>query len=1125
MTIPITTLTPAQAQQNLQNDGLDTLGLTTVRLGPRWADTTPVAANYDPAALTLGLTGDVRAPFLGIREFAFSPAKSTLSSAVNENATTLNLAAGTGSQFPSPVAGAVLLLISNASGSKREIVACTARAGDSLTVTRGHDGTAKQGFDSGDTVALRLTAGSRTSEFLGADGAPLTGPCAVLRLHPQAVLRMERLAVARYALPGAPLIRPVPWAVVVRGAQGFTTPRWFRADEPMTGISGPISFHDGRGQIIDPIYVAALFNDLLAALPGLLPATPSGPANGAGGVQQIAALATGTLVHVVDLHGGPYRKALGSADLVTVDGANAVTGTISSTGLVTLAAGNGIRAADADQGRLRWGWATNGVMARTTLIPPALPATGMPAPALPRQFFRVAAVDTTWFLLGNRTAATVLGVGPDDQRIPTELLPAVRDQVVIDYLADGPDMLAQVTAVLNRPNQGMILAVSPDVDGTMDTPALPGAAAHWPAYQGANTNAGFTGATALAGAVTATFTAQNDVVVTLAGGVAPDGAHVRIYPQQFVEIAAIAEEPSFLRADGGAAIAQGANPAQVLLRNPFRLVSGQNPPSPAELSMDIVIAPRAGRRRLFGAVSVTVAAGPAALPPDPFLPVAPQILGAMLPQMLGIAESPLFGIPRTIPPPPPPPSGDFLAMISSLAAEPSPRQAPRLPTMARFDTMAVTGTTGPGTPQPAGTLLWEAVLSGGRLTRESRSALHESGNPGNPAGPDLHAPGLRVTGALAYDVALLTLHRVQPLIPMPGTAGPNPGWVVASLGDNFNVPNDAANVANTGVGVLLQSGAVATETPLLSGLTPPPPNLTVQQMINDAAAALGLGAPPITITIQNEPRVQRDVRREFFLSKHGLRDAQWALRRAVAEARELVYIESPQFARTARPSGSPQPFEVDLVAELAARLGVSPNLKVLVCTPHDPDFATRFKGWWRQHFQARSEAIATLLAAAPDRVSLFHPVGFPGRTAFIRTTTVIVDDVWCLTGSTHFRRRGMTFDGSSAVASFDREMQQGYSRRIREFRRALMAAKLRVTPPVPNAAPSGDWVRLSRPASAFDLVADLLAQGGLGRMQPLYPGPADTTVLPVNPDVGDPEGSTSNTFFTTFAGMLNEAGD
>jgi hypothetical protein len=256
-----------------------------------------------------------------------------------------------------------------------------------------------------------------------------------------------------------------------------------------------------------------------------------------------------------------------------------------------------------------------------------------------------------------------------------------------------------------------------------------------------------------------------------------------------------------------------------------------------------------------------------------------------------------------------------------------------------------------------------------------------------------------------------------------------------------------------------------------------------------------------------------------------LRDAQWSLRRAFAAARELIYLASPQLARTARPAGAAQPFEVDLVTALATRLAAAPNLRVIVCTPRDPDFAPQFRGWWRQHYQARSEAVGTLLAAAPDRVAVFHPVGFPGRTAFIRTTSVIVDDVWSLVGSTHIRRRGMTFDGSSAIASFDRELEHGYSRKVQRYRRDLMAAKLRVAAPAPGGALSGDWVRLSRPASAFDLVADLLAQGGLGRIQPLYAGPADTTVLPAGANIADPDGSTSSAFFSTFAGVLNEAGD
>jgi hypothetical protein len=69
--------------------------------------------------------------------------------------------------------------------------------------------------------------------------------------------------------------------------------------------------------------------------------------------------------------------------------------------------------------------------------------------------------------------------------------------------------------------------------------------------------------------------------------------------------------------------------------------------------------------------------------------------------------------------------------------------------------------------------------------------------------------------------------------------------------------------------------------------------------------------------------------------------------------------------------------------------------------------------------------------------AVFHPVGFPGRTASIRTISVIVDDIGCLCGASHFRRRGMTFDGSAAIATFDCQMQRLFTGRARVPRRPV----------------------------------------------------------------------------------------
>jgi len=1123
-TLPITVLTPQNIQGNLQNDGLDTLGLTTLSLSPRWSNAAVSAGDYDATALTLNIPA-VHAPFRGILQYSFSPAKSVLTADISAAALSFTVTAGDGAKFPTPAAGSVLLTLSNSTRSKTEVVECTARSGNNFTITRAAGDTAAQAFSTGDTVSLRLSSGIRTDAFYAANGVPLSGGAAIYRLHPQAILRLSTLATDRYVAPGNPLLLPMPAALVIRGLEGFKRAQWYEADEAIAGGGGLISFHDSRGQILDPIYVACMFSDLQTWLAGLLPKSPAASSS-PGGVQTIAALSSSTLVRTIDLHGALYQPALPPVvpptELVTRNAAGTQTGTIPASGLVTLAAGDGIDVSSTvtaagvvsnDGLRLRWGWATNGILGRTRLVPPAL------LNPLAQRFYNVAVIDTVWALLGNRTASAALGVGPDDLAIPPDILPLVRDNVVINYLVDGPDTLGQATVVMSRANIGMTLAVSPTISSTMSVPPTPGAAAHWPTFPIPNPATGFpTPIVSPAIGISAAWAsggAGNDIVVTIPAGGAPDGAHVRLFPQTFIKIEAITSDaPSFVRGDGGAAIAHTGSPTQIFLGNPFQLVAAQ--PHPANLTVDIVVAPRLGNRRLWAAVSMPITAGPIAPPPDPF--AGGSIVAAIPPMFQSVAPDPLFGIPTTVVPPGVAPSG-VIGFLRSLASETTPRQGPRLPTMARFETIVVTGATGPSV-NPPNTLLWEAVLTGGRWAADSRSALHSSANPGNPAGPDVHAPGIHVTGALAYDLARHAMRRAQPIIPLPGT--PTPGWIVAMDGNNFNPPTDSA-ASNTSIGVLLETTPAICETPELSLVTPPAPGATVQNLLNNLATAVGVTPAP-TLTLGNEPRMETEVRREVIVSSSGLRDTLWSLRRAIHEARELIYIESPQFARTARPAGPPLPQEIDLVADIAALFAIRPNLRVIVCTPRESDFATRYRGWSRQHFAARLEAAGTLLAAAPDRFAIFHPVGFSGRPAFIRSTTVIVDDVWCLTGATHFRRRGMTFDGSAAIASFDPQMDNGYSRKVRAHRRNLMAAKLSVPAPAAS-SPSPEWLRLGHPASTFELITDWLSEGGLGRIQPLWPGPADTTVLPATPNMADPDGSNGSTFIATFASLIAETGD
>jgi len=87
-------------------------------------------------------------------------AYSALAVAIIPTTTTIQLTAGTGQLFPSPTGGNYfyLTLISISNPETMEIVQCTARSGDILTVVRGAEGTQPNTFNISDNVQLRITA-------------------------------------------------------------------------------------------------------------------------------------------------------------------------------------------------------------------------------------------------------------------------------------------------------------------------------------------------------------------------------------------------------------------------------------------------------------------------------------------------------------------------------------------------------------------------------------------------------------------------------------------------------------------------------------------------------------------------------------------------------------------------------------------------------------------------------------------------------------------------------------------------------------------------------------------------------------------------------------------------------
>jgi hypothetical protein len=104
----------------------------------------------------LGNSGDV---MTAVPQFlSANNAKTTLATGIGGSDTTIALATGTGTSFPSPVAPQYFMGTLSA-GALVEIVEVTARSGDTLTVVRGQENTVAQSWPAGSLFQHLWTAG------------------------------------------------------------------------------------------------------------------------------------------------------------------------------------------------------------------------------------------------------------------------------------------------------------------------------------------------------------------------------------------------------------------------------------------------------------------------------------------------------------------------------------------------------------------------------------------------------------------------------------------------------------------------------------------------------------------------------------------------------------------------------------------------------------------------------------------------------------------------------------------------------------------------------------------------------------------------------------------------------
>lgn len=103
-------------------------------------------------------------------------ASGTLANTLNDVDTTAVLDSGQGALFPSPTGGDTFYASVEDSAGNLEIISCTARSADTLTITRAQEGTVAQTFTAGARLELRITAATLATLVQSADATGTFAP-------------------------------------------------------------------------------------------------------------------------------------------------------------------------------------------------------------------------------------------------------------------------------------------------------------------------------------------------------------------------------------------------------------------------------------------------------------------------------------------------------------------------------------------------------------------------------------------------------------------------------------------------------------------------------------------------------------------------------------------------------------------------------------------------------------------------------------------------------------------------------------------------------------------------------------------------------------------------------------
>lgn len=387
-----------------------------------------------------------------------------------------------------------------------------------------------------------------------------------------------------------------------------------------------------------------------------------------------------------------------------------------------------------------------------------------------------------------------------------------------------------------------------------------------------------------------------------------------------------------------------------------------------------------------------------------------------------------------------------------------------------------------------------AVATTPALRRYHELPPAQAGHVGAPAAPEIHGTGVRLTGDAAIAVAEYVRDRTAPLT----TA------LVAAAATPLAAPNTPS--APSLWAAPLRTVAAGVEGEIGLGAAVMSQGYVFGDILQNIESWITTNFPSISLptgTTAGAASIARALDRRMLAAGRGSYEAAISLREAFRRAEDFVYIESPAIDGLTFGTGDEA---VTVWQALLDRMNDRRNLVVCLCVPvrllpGTPEPLQRVRD------QQLLAALATLqtggasgLAAAQraERVAVFSPSAGPGRSLRLSATTVIVDDAYALTGTTHLWRRGLSFDSSLSVTVFDESLADGRPAEVRRFRLTLIAERLGM----PLALVPED------PQQLVMALRRLVAHGGLGRLTTEKidaPDPAPTAID--RDDVWDRDGT------------------